>query len=168
MKLIKLAIISFVFLFLLITVISLFIPSHIRISRAVRIHAAKEKVMEQIAQPPNWKNWYPGTDSSTLIMVEGKPQGIMANKKRGQGLIITAINDSAVVAQSIGAAKQVITTGWNMMPGDSVSGVSLQWYMDFKLGWYPWEKFSSLLFEKQYGPQMEQGLNKLKKLVENN
>jgi hypothetical protein len=39
--------------------------------------------------------------------------------------------------------------------------------MDFKLRWYPWEKFSSLLLEKRYGPVMEQGLAKLKKSINN-
>jgi hypothetical protein len=40
--------------------------------------------------------------------------------------------------------------------------------MDFRLRWYPWEKFSSLLFEKQYGTQMEAGLESLKQLAEDN
>jgi hypothetical protein len=38
--------------------------------------------------------------------------------------------------------------------------------MDFRLRWYPWEKFSSLLFEKSYGLTMEKGLNNIKKLSE--
>jgi len=38
--------------------------------------------------------------------------------------------------------------------------------MDFHLKWYPWEKFSSMLLENRYGPMMEQGLAKLKKVVE--
>ncbi len=43
----------------------------------------------------------------------------------------------------------------------------VQWYFDFKLNWYPWEKFGSITFDKQVGPVMEQSLNNLKKLVEN-
>jgi hypothetical protein len=38
--------------------------------------------------------------------------------------------------------------------------------MDFHLGWLPWNKFSGLLLEKRYGPRMEQGLTKLKSLLE--
>jgi hypothetical protein len=38
--------------------------------------------------------------------------------------------------------------------------------MDFRLRWYPWEKFSSLLLEKRYGPMLENGLDNLKKLME--
>lgn len=41
---------------------------------------------------------------------------------------------------------------------------TLQWYMQFKLRWYPWEKFKSLFYENIYGVQMEQGLANLKEI----
>jgi hypothetical protein len=44
----------------------------------------------------------------------------------------------------------------------------VQWYFDFHLHWYPWEKFSSLLLESQVGAPMERSLDKLKKLAERN
>ena len=56
MRLIKLAILSFLFLFLLVTGFSLFIPSTVRISRATSIMASKDVVMQQVAEPVNWKN----------------------------------------------------------------------------------------------------------------
>jgi hypothetical protein len=46
MKLIKLAIISIVLLFLLVTAVSLLFPSHVRISRAPDINASKDSAME--------------------------------------------------------------------------------------------------------------------------
>ena len=51
MRVIKLGILSFIFLFVLVTIISLFIPSHIRISRATDINGAKQDVMNLIADP---------------------------------------------------------------------------------------------------------------------
>jgi hypothetical protein len=44
----------------------------------------------------------------------------------------------------------------------------VQWYFDFHLRWYPWEKFSSIVFDKQLGPPMEKSLDNLKKLLEKN
>jgi hypothetical protein len=44
----------------------------------------------------------------------------------------------------------------------------LQWYFDIKLRWYPWEKFGSIVFDKQLGPPMEKSLANLKKLLEKN
>ena len=145
MKVIKLAIISFVIFFLLITAISLFIPSHIRISKAVQINATKENVMEEVKNPVNWKHWYPGADSAQLILENGVAKGISGNDSR-QSLLISTVTDTSVIAEHKGSLNRKMTSGWNLMPGQSASTVTIQWFMDFKLKWYPWEKFASLLF----------------------
>ena len=77
MRVVKLAILSFIFLFLLVTVISLFIPSHIRISKATDINNTKDVVMGFITDPLKWKEWYPGADSLNILYIEGKPMGIL-------------------------------------------------------------------------------------------
>jgi len=42
-----------------------------------------------------------------------------------------------------------------------------QWYFDFYFKWYrPWEKFGSIIYDKQMGPSMEKSLTQLKALVE--
>ena len=76
MRLIKLAIISFVVFFLLITGISLFFPSHVRISRATDIAAPVDSVHARISQPLNWKSWYPGADTLSLYEADGVIKGI--------------------------------------------------------------------------------------------
>ena len=167
MKAIKLAIISFVILFLLVTVISLFIPSNVRISRALQINASKEKVLEQVGNAANWKIWFPGMDTAQLFYVAGKVEGMVLNEKSKRFLAISERNDSAVTAEYKSIKQKKVMMGWNILP-DRDSTVTVQWYMDFTLRWYPWEKFSSILFEKQYGPQMEQGLARMKNLLENN
>jgi hypothetical protein len=165
---IKLVLISFIVLFIIVTAISLLIPSHIRVSKAIRINAAREKVMVQLGDPVNWKNWYPGTDSSEYLYINGVVKGIGVKPGSLQGLMITGQTDSSVTAANVGPDSKKITMEWNVLPGDHPDAVTVQWYMDFNLRWYPWEKFASLLFEKQYGTGMEQGLNKLKKLLETN
>jgi hypothetical protein len=165
---IKLVVISFVVLFIIVTLISLLIPSHVTISKAIHINATREKVMEQLADPVKWKNWYPGADSAAFIYANSKIVGILSSRHSLTGLIITGKTDSSVTAVNSGLGAKDISLGWNLIAGASPGVVSVQWHMDFKLHWYPWEKFASLLFEKQYGVQMEQGLGKLKKLVETN
>jgi hypothetical protein len=39
--------------------------------------------------------------------------------------------------------------------------------MDFQLGWYPWQKFSSLFYENTYGNMMQDGLARLKSVADN-
>ena len=162
MQLIKLAIISFVVFFLLITGISLFFPSHVRISRAADIAAPVDSVHTRISQPLYWKSWYPGADTLSLYEADGVIKGI--RMPGNQVLMITGFNDSTVTAANSTSDKERATMGWNLIRNNGGS-VTVQWYMDFKLRWYPWEKFSSLLLEKRYGPVMEQGLAKLKTTV---
>jgi hypothetical protein len=164
MGIIKLGIISIVFFALLITGISLFFPSHIHISRATTINANKDSIFVQLNNPVNWKKWYPGADTLPLLIIESKVKGIVTGSMHG--LMIKEVNDSAVLTMNVGPNSKEGESGWNIFPGQTPNSFTVQWYMDSHLRWYPWEKFSSLLLEKRYGPVMEQGLEKLKKLLE--
>ena len=167
MRVIKLAILSFIILFLLVTIISLFIPSHIRISKATDINSTKEVVMGFITDPLKWKEWYPGADSLDILYIEGKPMGILMDSAGREGLCIGEVNDSVITAKNVGpGAGRELETGWKIFPGSENNVTTVQWYMDFKLKWYPWEKFKSLFYENIYGVHMEQGLANLKELSE--
>jgi hypothetical protein len=169
MRLFKLAIISFVFLFLLITGMSLFIPSHIRISRAVNIKADKDTVMAQIKDASKWKNWHPGLDSAALVYVAGKAKGVILDNSDSTSpvvLMIDHIGADEVTARFTPKKMRLVTYGWQTISHPGQDSLTLQWYMDFHLRWYPWEKFGSLLLEKSHGAKMEQGLTRLKKLVQ--
>lgn len=165
MRVIKLGIISVIFFSLLITGISLFFPSHVRISKAIDINAPRDTVLGQIKDAANWKKWYPGADTMALFIVFDKANGLMLNKEQGV-LSITGSTDSSVLASTNGPGTRQAVTGWILYPSATPATVTVQWYMDFHLGWYPWEKFSSLLLEKRYGPVMEKGLGNLKSLLE--
>lgn len=162
MRVIKLAIISFIVFFLLITAFSLLIPSNVRISRAIQIDAPRSVVLNQLNDPINWKNWFPSDDSIQYLFVEGKVKGILLNSNRG--LLINSITDSLVTATETGKSHRQMMTGWSLTGN---SRVTVQWWTDFKLRWYPWEKFSSLLLDARYGPRLEKGLAQLKYFTEN-
>lgn len=163
MHYIRLILISFTVLAVIITGFSLFIPSDVRISRATTINAGKDSVMAQLNNPVNWQKWYPQKDSATLLYIEGKVKGIADSSR---GLMITLVTDSSVQAMNVGEGSKEGETGWNLMQGSAPGNVTVQWYMDFHLRWYPWEKFASLLLDQSYGPMMEEGLTSLKKQVE--
>lgn len=164
MQVIKLGLISLVVFALMITGISLFFPSHVRISKAIDINGNRDSVWSQINDPANWRNWYPGADSLSPFIKDGKIKGIGTDSL--QALMITTVTDSTVLAANVGPLSKKGETGWNIYKSGTPNTHTIQMYMDFHLRWYPWEKFSSLLLEKRYGPVMEQGLTNLKKLIE--
>ena len=75
MRIIKLAILSFIFLFLLVTIISLFIPGHIRISKATNIVADDTVVYTHIKDLPEWKEWHPALKNIPENEIAGWQQG---------------------------------------------------------------------------------------------
>ena len=162
MRIIKLGIVSFIFLFLLVTIISLFIPAHIRISKATNISTDDQSTYsEYIAQLPRWKEWHPA-----LMTVPENEFQILNDSSmnvRGTTIRVTERKKDELVTEMKTETGRPILSGFKRIQhqGDSAT---LQWYMDFKLRWYPWEKFRSLFYENIYGVQMEQGLSKLKEL----
>src|SRR5215471_10229965 len=165
MRFIRLIIISLVFFSIIITVISLFIPSHVTISRAVQIGNSRDAVIEELSDPSRWKDWYPAAKTADLYFENGRLRGLILDEFKKRYIVINEVKESEVTAEYVLPSRRV-KTGWRIAPSEGDRLVTVQWYMDFNLRWYPWEKFSSFMFERLYGPQLQQGLNNLKLLLE--
>ena len=155
MRLIKLALLSIIFIFLLGTGISLLIPSHIRISKAINLVAPKDSIFALVVNRERWKEWHPAFMPDR--MRPGFPDIHME---------ITRHTADEVVMNLQQGNKEPVVNGWKIYEHASVDSLTLQWYMDFHLKWYPWKKFSSLFFENTYGVLMEQGLSHIKKITQ--
>jgi hypothetical protein len=123
--------------------------------------------MARINNIVQWKTWYPGFDTLQLLVLEQKNERVIAAKAPGDiTIVLTAIQEDQVVAEFRSSRKNPLVNGWKIITYSNSDSVTLQWWMDFRLRWYPWEKFASLLLEKNYGARMEQGLTRLKTEVE--
>ncbi|HTD93273.1 MAG TPA: SRPBCC family protein [Chitinophagaceae bacterium] len=169
MRYVKLLLLSFVLLFALVTVISLFIPSRVRISKAINIKEDKVRALDQVSNAVNWKNWYPGIEKTKPLYVEGVIKGAIfdsSSATRQVYLLLDQVKQGEVTAMFVGSRMRPVSNVWKTVTYSNSDSTTLQWYMDFDLRWYPWEKFASLLLEQSYGPRMEQGLSNLKRIVE--
>ncbi len=155
MRLIKLGLISVFFLFLVVTAISLLFPSEVRISKAININGHKDSIFALISDTAKWKEWHPAFMPNDSL--EDFPPIHIVKKSQ---------SDSDIVMHLQQADKPEVINGWQIHSYQHVDSLTLQWYMDFHLQWYPWKKFGSLFFEKTYGIMMEQGLGRLKNRVE--
>jgi hypothetical protein len=152
MRLIKLAIISFVILFIIITLFSLLIPSNVRISRAINIEAKQDKLLPLLKNKEQWREWNP------VFMDDSAARNIQTK--------FVSVSDTLILSQWQQGNKQSITNGWHLHTIPNADSLTLQWYMDFNLPWYPWKKFESLFFDKVYGGMMQEGLQNIKRKVE--
>lgn len=144
MKLIKLGLLSAFFLSLLLFLMSLLIPSVVRISRAIDINAPIEAIQPRLADLQEWKDWNEmARDEMEIKIVSASRDTITASWKNGNNPVMSAFT----LAESGGATV-------------------VQWYFDFQLDWYPWEKFGSIIFDKHFGSPMEKSLSNLKATIE--
>jgi hypothetical protein len=138
-----------------VTAISLLIPADIRISKAINIQADKRSIFTLIDDTAKWKQWHPAFIPNDS-----------ARKFPSIQIIQRSRNDSAITMHLQQAGKPVVVNGWKIYQHSIIDSVTLQWYMDFHLKWYPWKKFGSLFFENTYGVMMEHGLGNIKALAE--
>lgn len=164
MRVIKLGIISLVVFTFLITGISFLFPSRVRISKAIDVQADKYAVISQLTDVSKRHGWYSSADSATVFGKNGKVKLVVNVDDPSNNTADMTVN---VVTDGVSFPDaKVRDAGWTIIPASTPNTVTVQWYMDFKLKWYPWEKFSSLLLEKRYGPVLEKGLEKLKTSLE--
>ena len=152
-RIIKLGLISVFFLFLLWTLLSLLIPSHVRISKATNLAAEPAQVWALVRDSSQWRRWHPWFgDSSTALAKAVRFHW----EERSDSL-------ARVTLQHPGMRD--LHNGFRLYQYPGSDSLTLQWYIDFHLRWYPWEKFSSLFFESSYGNTMQAGLERLKNEV---
>jgi hypothetical protein len=161
MRLIKLAIISAVAIFLLVFLMSLLIPSHVRISRAVNINAPSEQVAAVVQDLSKWSEWVEPVKNAGDMQYNPSEQQL-----RGEKMEIFLNRTTA----------DSVFTIWRNQHGKEIAGVFclhqeggvtvVQLYFDFHQRLYPWEKFASINLDKQWGPPMEKSLENLKTMTE--
>lgn len=163
MRFVKLAIISAVVLFIVIFLFSLIIPSTVRVSRAIDISAPKDSLVPHLADLRQWKQWNEMTNNRELSNQQFQESSITSEQmtitKKAQ------VGDTLLTDWKQPNAR-VLNSGFTWYGNDGQ--LVVQWYFDIKLRWYPWEKFGSIVFDKQLGPPMEKSLGNLKKLLEKN
>jgi len=169
MRLLRLFLISIISLFVVVLAISLFIPSKVRISRATNIRATPAQIFRQLDDMDNWPRWNPFFESvspGSIERIDTSSGRLNAMRINGTSISWQEKNDSLRIARMERPGKKNVTNGWNLVPLPHSDSTAVQWYMEFNLRWYPWEKFGSLLFDRSYGVQIEQGLVKLKQQSE--
>ena len=165
----RLIIFSIIILFSIITLISFIVPSHIRISKTINIKAESGNIFGYINDLNKWREWHPAFKSlpSSKIRIIDSINGRSTKLKVDQTIITLLITKTDTVEAGILIpGKKPVICDWFISSQPEPGVVTLHASMDLTLMWYPWEKFSSLFFEKTYGTQLEQGLNNLKALAE--
>lgn len=161
MRLLKLALISLLILFVVSFGVSALLPAHVLVSRAVNIAATPDSIRAHTADIRQWQTWMEGM-TDTSVHIQSATQAAI-----GKTMVsIQSVTDTTVVSlwDNHRTAPQLSTLRWIVQPQQQVTIV--QWQFEQKLSWYPWEKFASMMNDKILGPMMERNLEQLRRSLE--
>jgi hypothetical protein len=159
-------------LFIFITILSLFIPSKLMVTRAVVINASTGKVFSEISNLQNWKHWQPVfINDSAKINFKTDTNGISNyaewnSKDKKNTIEITSKNNNSITAILKRPNENDVQNTISILPLADSNQVQAEWNVLIKLKWYPWEKFYGIFIEKISGQGYEDALNSLKKYTE--
>ncbi len=172
MKMIKGGILVFVGLFVVVTLISLLIPSTIVTAKATTVQADSLKLFDAISDLRKWNNWHPVfmNDTNAIHFSENTNKvnayaNWETNGKQNK-LVITKINYPIVEFSLQRDGENDLINELFVTPVQEAGNMQVQWKAITKLKWYPWEKFSGIFIEKISGSGYEAALESLKKYLE--
>ncbi|MDB5193212.1 MAG: hypothetical protein JWQ96_2775 [Segetibacter sp.] len=162
MRVVKLALISFVVFFVLLTAISMLLPSTVIVSRAANFTGSKDSVYAKVADFSQWKNWIAGIDTSGMEVTNN---GTVLQFKGSKVTLVKRNNETIETVWQTGEGTPM-KGEFNFITQPNASHFTLQWAFTQKIKWYPWEKFASIVSDKALGPFMEKSLDILKLTTE--
>jgi len=159
--------------FILITLISLLIPSTVVTVKAVSIHAGQDKIAAAIKDLAEWKKWNPVFQQGNGITISDPSYGINAKASWSQNakqndITITRVSPEGIQFNVSRQGENPVDTYLSVLPMQEPNTYQVEWKAVTKLKWYPWEKFGGIFVSEMTGPGYEDALNSLKKYIENN
>jgi hypothetical protein len=163
MRFFKLAIISVVVIFIILTAMSSLLPSQILVSRAVDIKGSVSETKQQLFQLQNWQHWMTDAQGQKAAHSFDSSKNSLSI---GNAIIsVSTITDSSV--STIWTSSNTMTGLFRIINHHSPDSLlTVQWQMEQDVKWYPWEKFASITKDELWGGSMEKSLENLKLLVE--
>ena len=169
-KLVKGFVVGLVGLMLMITLISLLIPSKVIVSRAVVVHAPAEKISAFITDLNQWKKWHPifvQDSNKVTISIQGNKKVISWQQNgKENDLKFTQLLSGQVKFATESAGRKQSDNIISVLPLADGTGQQVEWTSVNYLKWYPWQKFGGMFLNQISGPGYELALNNLRDLVE--
>jgi hypothetical protein len=172
MQMIKGFLIAVTGLFIMITLVSLFIPSQVTVTRGVVVNAGAGKVFSVLHNFREWARWQPALKADPAgLRFSNDSAGINSfceweTHGKKNHFAFTALGDNRLTATLSREGENEVVNTLRILPLGDSNSVQVEWKALTKLKWYPWEKFYGIFIEKMLGQGYEDALNGLKQYVE--
>lgn len=161
-------------MFAVITIIGLFMPSSVKVSRGAIVNTDSSNVYKELSDVKNWNQWLPWitADSGAVVQIAAvtnapgayfKWKGMKLNS--AGTLTVQSIQPDEILV--LHEMKDMNTSeGGFRIRTVGANTTEVLWYMEYKLKWYPWERFYGIFLDKIIGSAFEKGLEQFRNYAE--
>ena len=161
-------------MFAVITIIGLFMPSSVKVSRGVIVNTDSSNVYKELSDVKNWNQWLPWitADSGAVVQTSAvtnapgayfKWKGMKLNS--AGILTVQSIQPDEILV--LHEMKDMNTSkGGFRIRSVGTNTTELLWYLEYELKWYPWERFYGIFLDKIIGSAFEKGLEQFRNYAE--
>jgi hypothetical protein len=170
MRLIKHFLISCVALFIILLIISLWLPSRVSVSKSILLSVSKDSVSNALLQIKTWQNWNPVLQdkNTTYHFLDNNSVTWTSADNNVNTITLQHFSEDSISMVVITNNKQIFESGFNVIKNTDNSGLTkVDWWISENLKWYPWEKFYGLFSESLKETYIENILKAFKEYVEN-
>jgi uncharacterized membrane protein len=169
MRFIKLFFLSIFFFAIIIFLLSLLLPSRAIVERQGVIDAPITTVYSQLNDLKNWPAWNPWMAGQQVSFASSTASWTVNQEGKniaGQVTVNTSIPDSTILYTMKFEGLKPVEGIFNMKPSVDGKGTVIMWRLETAVGYLPWWKFKAFVQDRLTGPQLEDGLTKLKSICE--
>lgn len=178
MRFIKLLLISALVFGILVFLLSLLLPSRAIVERSGVIDAPVTVVYAQLNNLSDWPSWNPWAAPATAQEIEYSApasgtgayytwKGVQQEKHiTGKVTIQNSHPQKGIIYKMEFNEMRPVNAAFELKPAADGKATAIQWRLETHLGWWPWWKLRGFLADKLTGPQLEDGLTKLKYICE--
>lgn len=152
-------------LFLVMTAVSVFMPSQVMTSKWVQVANPKDSVIHVLRDLHRWPEWnglLAGADALTITdqSIQWKGASGKMNTIKLEAVTTNGLSTPISIAEA-----PFMRTGFSVEKRTADS-VQIVWFLIEDLKWYPWEKFYGMMAADMKGPLMQQSLDKFKNVIQ--
>lgn len=158
-------------LFIVVSLVSLLMPSKVMTVRTEIIHTDERTALASIADLQTWKQWHPVFMKESSLRLSKPSVGARAfaewktNGKTNK-LLLTEVSGNYIKFSLQRTNENPIENIISVKSLSDSNNVEVEWRVLTKIKWYPWEKFAGIFLDKMTGPGYEMALHNLKLLLE--
>jgi hypothetical protein len=161
---------------LMFIIIGLVIPSSVKISRGIIIDVDSSTVYQHLTNVKEWGSWIPWVTTQEGAIVQTS-QTINApgafftwrglNDKNSGTITLLTLSPSLITTKYELKGMNDSEGGFRLRSiPNNLSQTEVQWFMEYKLKWYPWERFYGIFMDHIIGPSFEKGLQELRNYID--